>query len=88
MKGKDWLLPMALRDDFLHRTRILNSGKARIQALELEGEPTVVNAHQVQHCGMQIMQMNLAVYRAEAEFVRLPVRKSSLYSPAPIAHVH
>ena len=49
---------MELRDDLLHQARVLNTGQARVKALELEGEPVVVNAKQVQHGRMQITDVN------------------------------
>ena len=50
-----------------------NAGQARVEALVLHREPLVIDAEQIEHRGVEIVDVHFVVHRVPAEFVRRAV---------------
>ena len=54
----------------------MNISQAKIATLESVGQARVVDAHLMQQCGVQVMNVNRVVHDVVTKIVRLPVNHS------------
>ena len=59
-----------------------NDGKATLKAIMVVGEALMVEAEQVQHCGVEVVDMNLVDGGLVPDLVGLPVGDTSLHAAA------
>ena len=59
----------------------MDIGQSEIPSTVPVGQPLVVQSHQVQDCGMQVVHMDAVVHRRQAKLVGCPVGESWLDAP-------
>ena len=65
-------------------TRFLHSRQFHLQPLVLEGELAMIDTELVQHCCMQVANMDDVSFRVITEFIRGTISKATLYPPPAI----
>lgn len=48
----------------------MNIGRAKITPAIMEGETLMINPHQMEHCSVKVMDVNLAIDNVPAEVIR------------------
>src|SRR5215831_8049574 len=61
-------------------------GQAKIPALEFVREPGVIEAEQLKHCGMQVVDVNLVLGHVETEVVAFTQSDSRLHAATRQPH--
>src|SRR5258705_9619176 len=72
---------MSLSEESIHHLPV-HVGEPVVAALELEGQPGVVDAKAMQHCRVQVMNVHRVAGNVVAEIVRLAVCQPGLDAAA------
>src|SRR5262245_37149185 len=75
-----------LRQEFLDDSGRFDAGELGVEALELEGQPLVVEADQMQERGVQVADVDAVLHGVEAEFVALAKRQTAFDAAAGQPH--